>query len=442
MTNSASPTGNVILLNRFQFCHVRNKNNGDILLHEGEPKHGKRLQLESHEEVVGVWEKIRVPDHKYAVVLNPFSAATGDIIPGDREIRPGPAEFSLHPGEALEGIEDEIVLADDEGLLLRAEKDSPHPLAGEQSFPAEAMLKAGQEILIKGERRYIPHKHIRIKEKRKSIPLSSKNGKYVQNSDTGKVRLVRGECDLFLEHNESLWNKTLTREEAQALGYEEQTTPNQSRVLVAEPRQRKDLSDAIVVDLEANEAIAIYNGNTERVVFGPDAVFLEPHERPKVLFISGGVPVRPNALRIAILKMGPDFIHDQLTVRTKDNATLAIDVNFRWRFQIDREHPYRLFALKDFVGFVAQTLSSEIREEAAKHTFEDFHSKAAELVKQTLFNGQSSRLFTENGLEIFGIDVEGIVPEDPEIKKKLADAIKTNVDIYTQRVKEIGRAHV
>ncbi len=182
--------------------------------------------------------------------------------------------------------------------------------------------------------------------------------------------------------------------------------------------------------------VCLYEGDNVEVCFGPDTIFLAPHARPKICNLSGGTPVRPNALKVARLKLGPDFIRDQLVVRTRDNATLRVDTTFRWRFIVDTENPQKLFALKDFVGFAAQTLSSEIRETAAKHKFEDFHAKAAELVKVAIFGESNSRIFEENGLEIFGVDVEGITPEDPEIKAKLSDAIKTNVDIYTRRVQE------
>ncbi len=442
---STTPSTNTILLNRFQYCHVLDRNTGVITLHEGQGAKGKRIQLESHEELVGTWDKVRVPDGSYAVVLNPFDAARSDIAIGEREVRPGPREFALHPGEVIEGCKvlAEHVLADDDALLLRAERDAPHPLAGTSTeHPANAILRAGEEFLLTGPRRFIPHKDVRIKEHRKRISLAAAEGKYVQNDDTGVVRLVRGPDDFFLAHNESLWDKRLTDEEAQALGYAAQEPVGKdSRVLASEPRTRATASDAIVLDLEDNAAISISDGDRVRIEFGPQTVFFEPHEHPRVLFISGGVPVQPNALRLATLGLGPDFIRDALTVRTKDNATLVLDVNYRWKFEVnrtDQAQARKLFALKDFVGFVAQTLSSEIREEAAKHDFEVFHAKAAELVKHAVFGSADRRVFTENLLTIFGVDVEAITPEDPEIKQKLADAIKTNVDIYTKRVQEVA----
>jgi major vault protein len=416
----------LISLTRFQFCHVRDENTVELSLVEGPT----RRQLESHETLVGKIErKIRLFDGQWTLVLNPFNEEAKDIVEGEREIRVGPCIFSLHPGEELdEGIQDEIVLNDDQGLLLRANKDAPHPLKDDKT------ICAGTEVLIKGPRRFVPHKDIEIVSRRKSLPLSENQGVYIQNNDTGVVRLERGPADIFLEHNESFWNKKLTREEEQALGLAKQSqVDDTSRVLATEPSKRKNLYEAIVIQLEDNEVIELFDGDKRRIEFGPKKVFLDPHECPKVLFISGGVPVKPNVLRLAKLCLGPDFIRDQLRVRTKDNATLTLDVTYRWRFQVDTAAPEKLFALKDFVGFVAQTLSSEIREAAAGNDFETFHSEAASIVKKAVFADEETRLFEVNGLEIFGIDVEGITPEDEEIARKLTDAIKSNVDIFTRR---------
>jgi major vault protein len=420
-------TTQTILLNRFQFCHVQDQNLGVITLHEGPG----RVQLESHQALLGTWEKIKVPDRHFAVVHNPYRAEQQDIAIGEREIRIGPKTFSLHPGEEVGEIKREYTLSDQQGLLLRADKNVSHPDRIEETF------KVGTEILIRGPRRFIPPNEVTVIEERSSIRLSENDGIYVQNKDSGVLRLVRGPQDFFLEHDESLWEKKLTDEEQQALGYVAQKDIGKgARVLASLPRIRSNAHEAVVINLENNEVVCLLEGNCSRVEFGPQVVFLMPNERPKVLFISGDVPVRPNVLRVAKLGLGPDFIRDRLMVRTNDNATLDLNITFRWRFIVSNEHPDQLFALKDFVGFAAQCLASEIREQAAHHSFEDFHSRAAELVKRAIFHNEASRIFTENGLEIFGVDVESVVPTNEEIQSKLSEAIKANVDIYTRRVKE------
>ncbi|MBI2551287.1 hypothetical protein HYV73_02990 [Candidatus Uhrbacteria bacterium] len=429
MTQTTPGQPETILLDRFQFAHVKDCNTAQVRLVEGPT----RLQLQSNEELVKIFDKIKVSSNQFACVWHPFNKDTGDLVQGEHEFRVGPTIFSLHPGEQLGfggKVQDAYILTDDDALLLRADKEVPHPLKDGES------IQAGTEILLRGPRKFIPHKDILVKERRRAIALTDTQGVFIQNDDTGVVRLERGPKSIFLEQNESLWDKILTEEELQALGFKEQTIDKDSRVLSATPRARAKNSDAVVIDLEDNEAICIFDGNKSRVEFGPKILFLGQHERPKVLFISGGVPIRPSVLRLSKLKLGPDFIRDRLSVRTRDNATLTLDVNFRWRFQVDREHPEKIFATKDFIGFAAQSLSSEIRETAAAHTFEDFHAKAAELIKKAVFQGKEGRVFPENGLEIFGVDVESITPTDKEIASKLADAIKSNVDIVTHRIKE------
>lgn len=330
-------------------------------------------------------------------------------------------------------VQNEYVLDDRQALLLRAVKDAPHPSVEDE------IMAAGDEVLLKGPCRYIPNKNIRVTEQRKSLALAQNEGVYVQNDDTGEVRLVRGPTDIFIEHNESLWNKVLSAEETEALGYTSVAVDEDIRTLTPAPGQRTQHHQAIVVELEDQEVIYLYDGSNVRIEFGPRKVFLEPHERPKVLHISGGVPVKPKRLRIARLYLGPDFIRDVVNVRTHDNATLQLEVTYRWRFLIIESEYEKLFALKDFTGFVSRTLAAEIRAEAARHNFENFHAEAGELITSAIMgdaNTESGRVFTENNMAIFGIDVESITPEDENIKSELSTAILTNVEIYTQSVRE------
>lgn len=418
-----------VTLDRFQFCWVSDNSTGKTTVHEGP----SRFWLGPFGEIEGsIQKKIILRDGEWVRIHNPYSPERGDITEGERAIRVGPDSFVLHPGEQIDsgGVQSEIVLTDDEALLVRAIKEAPNPLDSSEIIPA------GKEVLVRGFRRFIPHKDIEVVEHRDSISLSREEGKYVQNDDTGEVRLERGEQDLFLEQNESFWEKILTAEEREALGFVPQQLGREIRILAASPRARHQNSDAVVIDLEDHQAICLHDGTQSRIVFGPSTVFLEPHERPRVLHLSGGVPVRPNVLRVAVVDLGPDFILDKLAVRTKDNATLVLDVNFHWRFLVEPQVPEKIFSLKDPIGFSVEVLSSELREVAAKYDFEVFHAGAARLVKEAVFGESSSRIFPENGFEIFGIDVEGVTPEDGEIASKLSDAIKANVDVFTNRLRE------
>ena len=189
----------------------------------------------------------------------------------------------------------------------------------------------------------------------------------------------------------------------------------------------------------------ITTGATQHVEFGPKIILLEPFERPFIMTISGRTPKVPDILKIFKVMLGPVFSSDELGVRTKDNASLKVRLRYKWRFIVDPDHPEKVFNVEDFIGFATETMAGLIREEAAQHNFEKFHSDATQIIKDVIFkkHGSSesgeeadSYVFEENGFEIFGIDVKNITPEDPEIAAKLNAAISQNMDIYVKKIQQ------
>jgi major vault protein len=171
--------------------------------------------------------------------------------------------------------------------------------------------------------------------------------------------------------------------------------------------------------------------------------------------ISGSTPKLPGVMKIWYVKLGPVFSTDELSIRTKDNAVLRVRLRYKWRFKMDPDHPAKIFAVEDFIGFATETMAGLIREEAAKFNFEEFHSGAARIIKNIVFGpdceegtsgegtdialDKCSYVFEENGFEIFGIDVKSIVPEDPEIAAQLNAAIKSNMDVYVQKIQQTAQ---
>lgn len=414
-----------IILDKEQYCYVINKKSGEIPTQEGPC----RRVLAYDEQLLGsIEDKIIVPEHSFCVIKNPIDEGTQEIQHGKREIRVGPKLFPLYPGEELEQIRSEYVLTKYDGLLIKTLT----------SFDGH---NAGDEFLVIGPKTYIPTKNEKIVKEVRGTPLSDTDGIYVQNKDTGDARLVKGteeETIYFLQPNEQLFQKDLTKDELAGLGLIEQGSSYGVRVLTrqaANDSYLRDNSIALVLELEDNEVIYIFDGSDTRIEKGPKTTFLEPYERPKVLNLSGGKPIEQNALKVALLKLGPDFIYDQITVRTRDNAQLRVDVTYKWRFDLTDDNLKKAFNIEDFVGYAAETLSSEIRSVAAQYDFEEFHAKSIEYIKTAVFGeGDSSRIFEENGLKIFGIDITSIAPEDPNIAEKLHQAIKQNMDIYCNKL--------
>lgn len=401
----------ILLLTKLQYCHVIDNNTGIVRLVEG-PHRGP---LESNEEIYGKLEdKLTVKEGQYAIILNPYDSVKDDILHGDREIRVGPTMFSLHPGEELEykKILNEYILIQDTGLLMKALRDFKD---------GETDRRAGDLWIVEGPTHYIPHKYAVVQNPVKAISLGRDEGIYIKNIRTGGIRLEQGPKTLMLSPEEELYEKEYTERELDALDLIEGDY---------------DATQAIPLRLLKSEAVMIMDGEKQRVEFGPRVILLEPFEKPYILKISGSTPKVSGVLKIWNVRLGPIFSTDELGLRTKDNAVLKVRLRYKWRFQVDKEHPEKIFAVEDFIGLMTETMAGMIREEAANYNFEQFHSRAADIVKTAIFGESENYVFEENGFEVFGIDIKNIAPEDPDIAAQLNAAIKSNMDVYVKKIQQ------
>ncbi len=401
----------ILLLTKLQYCHVIDNNTGVVKLVEG-PYRGS---LESNEAIYGkIEDKIIVKEGQYAIILNPYDGKIKEVKHGDREIRVGPCIFSLHPGEELEfnKVRNEYVLVKDTGLLMKALRDFEN---------GEVKRKAGDLWIVEGPTHYIPHKYESVEKNVGAISLGRDEGIYIKNIRTGDIRLEKGPKVIMLSPEEELHEKEYTDREWEALELDEYDI---------------ETTHAIPLRLLKSEAVMIMSGEDQRVEFGPKTILLGPFERPYIMKISGSTPKKPGVLKIWNVRLGPIFSTDELGLRTKDNAVLNMRLRYKWRFKIDNEHPEKIFAVEDFIGLATETMAGLIREEAANYNFEDFHSKAAEIVKKAIFGEKESYIFEENGFEIFGIDIKHVCPDDPEIAQQLNNAIKSNMDVYVKKIQQ------
>lgn len=401
----------ILLLTKLQYCHVIDNNTGVVKLVEG-PYRGP---LESNEAIYGsIEDKLIVKEGQYAIILNPFDKNIGDVKHGDREIRMGPTIFSLHPGEELENhkIRDQFILIQDTGLLMKALRDFKDD---------DTERKAGDLWIVEGPTHYVPPKYAIVEKKVKAISLGRDEGIYVKNIRTGKIRLEEGPKVVMLSPEEELYEKEYAEREWAALKLDDYDF---------------DATKAVPLRLLQSEAVMIMSGEFHSVKFGPKVILLKPFEKPYIMKISGSTPKVSGVLKIWNVRLGPIFSTDELSLRTKDNAVLKVRLRYKWRFRIDNEHPDKIFAVEDFIGFATETMAGLIREEAANYNFEEFHSKAASIVKTAVFGENEGYIFEENGFEIFGIDIKNIVPEDPEIAAQLNAAIKSNMDVYVKKIQQ------
>ena len=400
-----------IVLTETQYCHVINKRSGKIKTISGPA----RISLWNpfKEIYKDPANKIVVAEGRFGYINNPFDAKKKVIKYGDREIRFGPILFALHHGENASATEGIPVLSQEQSVVLKAVKD----------FDDNGTPRiAGESWIVMGPCEYKPHKYVDIIQTRKELPLEEHSGVYIMNIKTGQIRLEIGPQAISLNAEEVFWKKSYTRSERDALAFIDRT----------------DQWKAQPLWILENEAAKIMSEKKQEIVFGPKVVLLEPTERPYIMSIAGGTPKNSKRLKIWKIKLGPNFSTDIIDVRTRDNATIEIKLRYQWKFMI-RDDPELIFSTSDFVGLMTEMMASIIRDEAAKYDFEELHSRTSEIIKNAIF-GDNEEPFEyyefDNGLRVFGIDIKEIKPKDKEIGTKMNDAIKSNMNIYVNKLKQ------
>lgn len=411
-----------LILTEQEYCHLIHKRSGKIDLIEGP----SRIHLSpfSFKSILGGRrKKIILQEDQFAIILNPYDKKTKNIKFGDREVRVGPMMFSLHYGEELElsntkgtnqnneGIQNIYILERDKGLILRALKNFKQD---------EKERKAGEEWVVKGPVHFIPHKYEQVIAEIQEISLVEHSGIYIKNRKTGDIRLEQGAKNIMLTPDEELFSKEYTRSEKQALQF----------------AQEYDWTMARPLWVLEDEVTKIMSETKQEIIFGPKVIMLNAFERPYIMTISAGTPKGTELLKRWKLTLGPRFVSDILDVRTKDNAVLQIKLRYKTRFNVDPDDHDKLFSVSDFIGLATQTMAAIIRDESAKHDFEDLHSRSMAIIKQAIFGENDSFIFEENGFEIFDVDIKEIIPKDLEIAEKMNDAIKSNMEIYVNKMEQ------
>ncbi len=398
-----------VVLNQEEYCYIINNRNGKIKLLEG-PIHYSTLNpykklLET------IKKKIILKEDEYAIILNPYDPKEKRVIYGDRIVIFGPVNFSLHYGEKIFSSGTIPILNANMGLILECIRDFVNE-NGDSHY-------AGEKWVIKGPIKYIPHKYVNIIKNITEISLAEHSGIYIKNTQTGKIRLEKGSQTIMLNPYEETWKKTYTKSEIKAIKF----------------KDGFDKTRAHPLWVLENEVTKIMSEKEQKIIFGPKVILLEPYERPFIMSIAGGTPKNTKRLSIWKIKLGPNFSTDVIDVRTKDNAVLSIRLRYQWKFIIDDNDHEKIYGTSDFVGLMTEMMASIIRDRAAKHDFEELHSQASKIIKNTIF-GKNEYYEFENGLRVFGVDIKDITPKDNDIASKLNKAIKTNMEIYVNKMKQ------
>ncbi len=433
-----------------------------------------------YEEVIGEVGVVTLSDRQWCVIVNPVDD-NGKPQLGRREIRQGRTSFFLHPGEYIEGseensetfddvfqelelgldlepeynyqtgIRDVYVLGEREALLLRATERFTE---GEGTNAVRR--QPGDLWTIYGPRDYVPPLEVEVVEKREAIPLDQNEGIYVRNIQTGELSLIRGPQAYLLTPYQELWEKEIPPAVEEILMKKIDPLADRGRYRGGHgnpyggPANQRDKTRAVVFQVPQNGAVQVHNykERTARVVFGPDLVMLGPEEEVTVLSLSGSVPKRPHVIKSLALLLGPDFMTDMFAVETLDHARLQLRLSYNWYFDVDKnsqEEAAKLFQVPDFVNTACKAIASQVRGTVAGVSFEQFHRQSAQIIREAVFgldeggNLREEFRFRTNNLVITNVDIQSVEPVDEETLKSLQKSVQLAIKITTDAQEAAAR---
>lgn len=194
-------------------------------------------------------------------------------------------------------------------------------------------------------------------------------------------------------------------------------------------------------------ALFVRKNGDRRVVVGPQTVFLEYDEHVMPLELSTGTPkVNTTKLRTAFLRVLNNSVSDLIKVETKDSFTADIPVRYHLNFV--GTDPTKWFEVENYVQFLAERMRSIIRREAKIRPVREIKDGIIDIIRNLILGpkdatkGRTGRLFEENSMQIFDLDV--VTPKiqgdiDAQLQKVEQEALQQQL---TLAAKQRELAHI
>lgn len=332
--------------------------------------------------------------------------------------------------------------------------------------------KVGEELFITGRDQmiYFPRpEHALIRygdqagEVHHAVAIPAGQGRYVLQRLTGEVVLMRGPC-MFLPdpRKEVLVRRVLSSSEAHLMypnnqevleynqrlaGMRSAEAPRERRAAAAAPAtleavdeftrsQRFAGARTITLDNRFDGAVAlsVWTGyavllvsktGERRVEVGPANVLLEYSETLEAMELSTGTPKTDDLLlKTVYLRVINNKVSDLIEADTADLCEVSVRLSYRVNFEGD---PARWFNVENYVKFLTDHLRSIVRAVVKQKGVEEFYAQAVSIVRDAILGpsgpeGRPGRLFAENGMRVYDVDVLDVTIGDKTIAGMLTAA--------------------
>lgn len=359
---------------------------------------------------------VKLRDAEYCVLLKPD---------GTKRFVEGPAVVFPEVGEQFyeEKSSKAVQLKKETGLHLYVTKDlevskddkvkkTLADLIGEGKF------KVGQELFVEGkEGLFFPSEYLEVKALVSPRCISENEGLYVRDIMSGKIDTVTGPKTFLPDP---------TKVEIVERGLEE-------RVEKLYGTEGRDRTKAITVNVPTNTAVMVTSKDKRKVLKGPQTYILDFNEELEVLNLSTGKPKNDEKkLATAFLQVDGNKVSDVVSLETKDHVKMQATVSYRVSFT---DQPEKWFDVSDYVGLLCDHLSSVVRATVKSTPLEEFYSNSTEIIRASVLGNKveggkrEGKLFRENGMKVYDLEVLQVEVMDKQVAQLLSDSQKTAIQI-------------
>lgn len=189
---------------------------------------------------------------------------------------------------------------------------------------------------------------------------------------------------------------------------------------------------AVKLNIWPGYAVQVVKQNGKRqVVEGPATVLLEYDEFLDILALSTGKPKTDHDLaKTTYLQTKNNVVSDIVKAETEDFVNVDIRISYRVHFTGDNSV---WFNVSNYIKLLTQHLRSIIRSEVKSHDIESFNENSTNIIRDIALGKKEGdvenkgKLFEENNMLIYDVEVLDVNINDHEISQLLRDAQRNTV---------------
>ncbi len=189
---------------------------------------------------------------------------------------------------------------------------------------------------------------------------------------------------------------------------------------------------AVAIKVWTGYAVLVVNGTGERkVIAGPVTYLLEYDEILEVIELSTGTPKSDKNLKKTVyMRILHNKVSDIIEAETNDLCNVKVYLSYRINFEGE---PEKWFDVENYVKFLTDHTRSLLRFAVKQYGIEEFYANAVSIIRDTILGTASEdgirtgRVFEENGMRIYDVEVLDISIGDDKIEELLIQAQHTTV---------------